>query len=357
MSGQPAPAAPAMESALRTIARGESLTRGHAAEVMELVMSGQVTGAQFGALTMGLHLKGETVDEIAGLASVMRAMAVPVRVSGPAVDTCGTGGDGADTFNVSTVAAFVVTAAGATVAKHGNRAMSSACGSADVLEALGAQVALDAPAVERVIEQVGIGFMFAPLFHPAMRHAVGPRREMRVRTVFNILGPITNPAGARHQVVGVADGAVAGKIAAVLAELGAERALVVHGTDGLDELSIAAPSVVHELRDGTVRSYEVAPEDVGLARAPISALRGGGPQENARIARSVLEGEEGARRDVVVLNAAAALVAAGIADDLVDGVARAGDALASGAALERLERFVAATNEVAAESAAPGEQP
>ena len=349
----PQPPHPTIEAALRSIARGESLSRQAATELMELLMTGQATGSQFGALLMGLVLKGETVDELVGMVTVMRDKAVPVSVDGASVDTCGTGGDGSDSFNVSTTAAFVVAGAGATVAKHGNRAMSSQCGSADVLEALGAQIELGAREVEQVIAQAGIGFMFAPLFHPAMQHAIGPRRELRIRTVFNILGPLTNPAGAQHQVVGVADAAAAEKMAHVLRELGSTHALVVRGTDGLDELSIAAPSIVHELRDGELHSYEVTPEQVGLERASLDTLRGGDLHTNAAITRSVLEGEAGPRRDIVVLNAAAALLAADQVQDLREGVELAAATITSGSAVACLDSFIAAT--VAAGVALPAD--
>lgn len=332
-----------IEEALVLVAVGKSLTRQQAVDVMELIMTGEVTGAQFGALMMGLHLKGETVDEIAGFASVMRDKAIPVHAGDLVLDTCGTGGDRADTFNISTTAAFVVAAAGATVAKHGNRAMSSRCGSADVLEALGAVVALEAPAVEQVIGCCGLGFMFAPLFHPAMKYAAGPRREMRVRTVFNVLGPLTNPARARHQVLGVADGALAAKMIEVLREMGSTRALVVHGEDGLDEITLTGPSQVHELKNGEITHYEIRPEDFGLRQAALDELKGGDRETNAAITRGVLQGDGGARRDVVLLNAAGGLMAAGLADGFPAGIDLARRALDGGVALDKLEAFVEST--------------
>ena len=312
---------------------------------MELIMTGEVTGAQFGALMMGLHLKGETVDEIAGFASVMREKAIRVRAGDEVLDTCGTGGDRSESFNISTTAAFVVAAAGARVAKHGNRAMSSLCGSADVLEALGARVGLGAEGVERTIERSGMGFMFAPAFHPAMKHAAGPRREMRVRTVFNVLGPLTNPAHARRQLLGVADGRVAAKMVEVLRELGSIHALVVHGEDGLDEITLTGPSRVYELKDGRIESYEITPEQFGLPRAPLAELKGGDKETNGAITRGGREGARGPKRDVVLLNAAAALVAADLAGDIAEGLELARAALDERAGAAKLEEFVASSRE------------
>lgn len=334
-----------IEEAIAKVAAGESLTREQAAAAMNLIMTGEVTGAQFGALLMGLHLKGETVEEIAGFASVMRDKALRVHAGDSVLDTCGTGGDRSETFNISTTAAFVVAAAGATVAKHGNRAMSSRCGSADVLEELGVVVGLGPQGVERTLEQVGIGFMFAPTFHPAMKYAAGPRREMRVRTVFNILGPLTNPALARRQVLGVADGRMAEKMAQVLRELGSIHALVVHGADGLDEITLTGPSQIYELQNGEIRCYEITPEHFGFSCSAVSELRGGDRAANASITRSVLHGETGPRRDVVLLNAAAALVAADLVEDLAEGVEVARKALDTGAGAEKLEQWVRSSQE------------
>lgn len=332
-----------IEEVLAAVAARRDLTREQAAGAMELIMTGEVTGAQLGALLMGLHMKGETVDEIAGFAAVMREKAVRVHAGDGLLDTCGTGGDRAATFNVSTTAAFVAAAAGARVAKHGNRAMSSRCGSADVLEELGARVALPPEGVVATLERAGLGFMFAPTFHPAMKYAAGPRREMRVRTVFNVLGPLTNPAHARHQVLGVADGALAPRMAAVLRELGSAHALVVHGADGLDELSISGPSRVWELRDGQIAEYELDPALLGLPRAALADLAGGDRAANAAITRAVLAGEPGPRRDVVLLNAAAALVAADFAGELREGLELARRAVDEGWAATKLEEFVRAT--------------
>jgi len=337
-----------MEEAIACVAAGKSLTREQAADVMEIIMTGEATGAQFGALTMGLHLKGETVEEIAGFASVMREKAIRVSAGDNLLDTCGTGGGPADTFNISTTAAFVVAGAGARVAKHGNRAITSRCGSADVLEALGATVMLDAAQVERVIERTGLGFMFAPMFHPAMKYAAGPRREMRVRTVFNILGPLTNPARATHQVLGVSAGSIAGRMVEVLRELGSTHALVVHGEDGLDEITLTGASTVYELKNGRIERYEIEPEQFGMTRATLDDLRGGDREANARTARRVLSGEPGPQADVVVLNAAAGLVAANLAESLSEGIELARRAIKSGAALRKLEAFVETTNAVAA---------
>ncbi len=332
-------------AALAKLSSGRALTRDEAAGVMELIMTGEVTGAQFGALMMGLHLRGETVDELAGFAAVMRDHAIRVSAGDSVLDVVGTGGDRAGTFNISTTAAFVVAAAGAKVAKHGNRAASSRCGSADVLEALGADIQLDAAGVERTIERSGFGFMFAPLFHPAMKYAAGPRREMRVRTVFNILGPLTNPARATRQVVGAPSPELAEKMIHVLRELGSVHALVVHGSDGLDELTLSGASRVFELRDGRIRKYEVEPEEYGLCGAPASALRGGDARSNAEITLGVLEGKPGPARDVTLLNAAAGLVAADLAEDFAQGVGLARDVLDEGSARRTLEEYVRASNE------------
>ena len=332
-----------IREAIAALVDGRSLMEAEAAAVMEEIMSGEATPAQFGAFVTALRLKGETVDEIAGMARVMREKARRVHVEGVLLDTCGTGGDARGTFNVSTAAAFVAAGAGARVAKHGNRAMTSRCGSADVLEALGARIDLSPEQVKACLEETGVGFMFAPGFHPAMKFAAGPRREIGVRTVFNILGPLTNPAGAACQVLGVADPSLAETMALVLARLGSRRALVVHG-DGLDEMSISGPTLVCELVEGCVRRYVVTPQEVGLALSDATSVAGGTPEENAAALREVLAGRPGPRRDIVLLNAAAGLVALERAAALAEGVAQAGRAIDSGAARERLERFVAVTN-------------
>lgn len=327
--------------AIDKLVRGESLTDDEAAGSMEEIMEGTATPAQIGALLIALRMKGETAEEIAGLARVMRSRATPVYLGDiNAVDTCGTGGDRSGSFNISTVAAIVAAAAGVHVAKHGNRAMSSRCGSADVLEALGVQINLDAEEVARCVRHVGIGFMFAPLFHPAMKHAAPVRRELGTRTVFNILGPLTNPAGARHQVLGVADPALAPKLAAVLERLGAHHALVVHGHGGLDELSITGPSMMYIVRAGhATQCIILNPEDLGLTLASVGAIDGGSAEENATIIRDVLSGEIGPRRDVVLLNAAAALFAAEVVSSLQAGIDVAAQAIDSGAALDTLRRL------------------
>jgi anthranilate phosphoribosyltransferase len=323
---------------------GRSLSEEEAAAVMEEIMSGQATPAQLGAFLVALRLKGETVEEIAGMARVMRAKALRVPFEGPSLlDTCGTGGDRMGTFNVSTAAAFVAAGAGAIVAKHGNRAMTSHCGSADVLEALGAKIDLAPEGVAHCLREVGVGFMFAPAFHPAMRFAAGPRREIGVRSVFNILGPLTNPAGASSQVLGVADAAIGEKMIEVLGRLGCRHALVVHGEDGLDEMTLGGPTLVYELKGGDIRSYRVTPEEVGVRRASGQAVKGGSPEQNAATMRAVFGGETGPLRDIVLLNSAAALVAADKAATLAEGVPLAARAIDSGAAGEKLGRFIEVT--------------
>ncbi len=332
-----------IKEAIQALIEGRSLKMEEAAQVMEEIMSGGVTPAQFGAFVTALRLKGETVEEIAGLAKVMRAKAVPVVVSGPVVDTCGTGGDGTATFNISTAAAFVVAGAGLKVAKHGNRAMSSRCGSADVLEALGVKIELTAEQVQRCLEEVGIGFMFAPAFHPAMKYAAAPRREIGIRTVFNILGPLTNPAGARAQVLGVADGSLVEKLALVLQNLGCEHALVVHGEDGLDEITLTGKTRVCELKGGHIKNYTIRPEQFGLARVGLESLKGGTAEENATHLRNILAGAEGPRRDVVLMNSAAALVAGDRVKSLKEGMKQAQETIDSGRALARLEQLIELT--------------
>ncbi|MCH7999734.1 MAG: anthranilate phosphoribosyltransferase [Chloroflexi bacterium] len=331
------------------VSHGRSLSEAEAADVMRDIMSGEATPAQIGAFLVALRAKGETVDEITGMARVMRehALSVPTAGLSGLVDTCGTGGDASGTFNVSTAAAFVVAGAGGRVAKHGNRAMTSACGSADVLEALGAKIDLNPEQVAQCIRDVGFGFMFAQTFHPAMKHVAGPRREIGIRTVFNILGPLTNPAGAAHQLLGVARPELAPLLAEALGRLGVRHALVVHGHGGLDELSLSGPSTVHELRDGALREYNVSPKEVGLSQAPNDSVRGGSPKENAATLRAVLDGDTGPLRDITLLNAAAALVAADLAPDLKEGVRLATRAVDSGAARDKLAAFVKLTGSFA----------
>ncbi|MSQ47431.1 MAG: anthranilate phosphoribosyltransferase [Deltaproteobacteria bacterium] len=313
--------------------------------VMMEIMDGQATPAQIGALLTALHIKGETVAEITGAARVMRELAIRVHPDEAVLDTCGTGGDGRLTFNISTAAAFVAAAAGLCVAKHGNRAMSGAVGGADVLETLGAKVELSPAQVERCLREVKFGFLFAPAFHRAMRYAVGPRREIGIRTIFNLLGPLTNPAGARHQLMGVFDKQWAVPVAEALGKLGSSHALVVHGEDGLDEISLTAPTFVAEWHAGTVRTMTIAPQDFGLSRCTLAELQVKSAQESAAIIRAVFADTPGPRRDIVILNAGAALYAGDAVPSLVVGVERARAVIASGAAMRTLERFIALTHE------------
>ena len=326
-----------IREAIEKLIRGADLSQEEAAQVMEEIMTGEATPAQFGAFVIGLRLKGETVDEMTGLAAVMRDKSLKVDFSGPSVDTCGTGGDNLGTFNISTVAAFVVAGAGITVAKHGNRAMTSKSGSADVLEKQGVKIDLGPEGVKRCMEEVGIGFMFAPRFHPAMKFAVQPRREIGVRTVFNILGPLTNPAGAEAQVLGVPTDSVGEKMVQVLQRLGSERAIVVHAEDGLDEISLNSNTSIWDLKDRSIKHYTIGPDDLGLAPASLQSLAGGSVEENADTMTEVLNGASGPRRDVVVANAAGGIVAGGKAADLREGVQVAQESINSGRALEKLE--------------------
>ena len=327
-----------IREATTKVIEGGSLTRDEAAAAMTEIMEAACTPAQFGAFVTALRAKGETADEIAGCLAVMRDRAVPVAVSQPVADTCGTGGDGVGTFNISTATALVLATAGQPVAKHGNRAMSSACGSADVLEALGVQIELGPEAVAQCIEEVGMGFMFAQSYHPAMKFAAPLRREIGIRTIFNILGPLTNPARASYRLFGVADPGIAEDIAHALGALGVRRALVVHGeADGVDEISISGPTLVTEWDGNDVSSYRLEPDDFGLAKSPVSEISGGSVEENAQYVRDVLGGKAGPRRDVVVMNAAAGLVVSGRADDWNDGAQQAAAAIESGQAAAKLE--------------------
>ena len=329
-----------IKEAIQNLIAGNSLTMEQAEQVMEEIMRGEATPAQFGAFVTALRLKGETVDEIIGLAKTMRARAIPVITDEPVVDTCGTGGDGAGTFNISTAAAFVAAGAGLKVAKHGNRAISSQCGSADILEALGVKIDLNAQQVKRCLVEVGIGFMFAPVFHPAMKYAAAPRREIGIRTVFNILGPLTNPAGARAQVIGVADGTLLKKMALALKGLGCHHALIVYGEDGLDEITITGKTRVCELKDGGIKSYSISPEDFGLSRAGLNDLRGGTVNENAALLRNIMAGAPGPQRDVVLMNAAAVLLAGDRVVNLKQGLDLAKEVMDSGRALTKLEKLI-----------------
>ena len=338
-----------IQEAIRKAVEGVHLTEDEAAAAMEAIMEGEATPAQIAAFITALRIKGETVDEIAGCARVMREKAAKITPRRtPLVDTCGTGGDGANTFNISTAAAFVAAAAGVPVAKHGNRSVSSRCGSADVLEALGVRIDLTPDAVRECIDQVGIGFLFAPLFHSSMRHAVGPRKEIGIRSVFNVLGPLTNPASAQVQVVGVYDAALTEPLARVLGRLSVREAYVVHGQPRLDEISISGETQVSHLKDGEVHTFRIRPEDAGLKTWPAETIAGGDAQHNAAIIRSVLKGKEGPQRDVVLLNAAAALLVAGLAKDLMDGVARAAESIDRGRAYEKLEALIEFTRSRAA---------
>ncbi len=338
--------------AIRSVVEGKSLDREAAFQVMDVIMSGRATDAQIAAFLTALRMKGETVEELIGFARVMREKVVPVRtrarvqtsLSGTdremLVDTCGTGGDATGTFNVSTATAFVVAGAGIPVAKHGNRSVSSLCGSADVVEALGVPLDLPPERVGRCVDEVGIGFCYAPLLHKAMKFVMLARREIRIRTVFNILGPLTNPARASAQVIGVYDGRLTEAMANVLKELGSLRAFIVHGEDGLDEISNTGESRISELRDSQVRTYTVHPRDFGMPCANIADLRGGSAADNADIIRRLLAGERGPKRDIVVLNAAAAIAAGGKAASIAEGVKLAEEAIDSGAARDKLERLV-----------------
>jgi anthranilate phosphoribosyltransferase len=339
------------KAAIRAVADGRELTVDEASAAMDAIMTGGMTGAQIAALVTALRMRGETVAEITGFAAAMRRHALRVEVDhgdGPLVDTCGTGGDAKGTFNISTTASFAIAAAGVRVAKHGNRAVTSKCGSADLLEGLGVRVELTPVQVAACIDRVGIGFMYAPAFHPAMRFVGPTRREIGIRTVFNVLGPLTNPAGARHQLIGVGHPDIARKLAEVLGRLGSARAVLVHAEEGLDELGIAGPSAVTEwdADRGGIRTYRVSPEEFGLERGEEADLLGGDVAANVAITRSVLGGEPGPRRAVTLLNAGAGIYAAGAAPDFAAGIARAAAAIDGGAALARLDALVALTHEL-----------
>jgi anthranilate phosphoribosyltransferase len=338
-----------MPAAIRAVTERRNLSGDDMRAVMRLIMTGQATPAQIGGFLIGLRMKGETVEEIAAAAGVMRELATHVDVSGPhLVDTCGTGGDGASTFNISTASAFVVAAAGGKVAKHGNRSVSSKSGSADVLEAAGVSLELTPPQVARCVNEVGVGFMFAPKHHGAMKHAIGPRREMGVRTIFNLLGPLTNPANAPNQVLGVFSKEWVEPLAEVLQRLGSEHVLVVHAEDGMDEISIGAATHVAELKDGRVKVYTIEPEQFKMKRGEVSKLAVTSPAESLAMVESVLNNENGAARDIVALNAGAAIYAAGLQPDLDAGIRAAQDVIASGAARKKLHDLVALSKKLAA---------
>lgn len=332
--------------AIARVTAGGELSLEEARRVMESIMAGEATDAQIASLLTAIKMRGETAEEIAGFAQAMREAASSIRPSvSPLVDTCGTGGDGQGTFNISTAAAFIAAGAGVYVAKHGNRCVSSSCGSADVLEALGVRIDLEPERVKACIEEVGMGFLFAPRFHPAMRHVMRARREMGIPTTFNILGPLTNPAGAEAQLLGVGNREKAPLVARAMADIGVRKAMVVHGEDGMDEITLTSPTLVWEVEEGEVRESRIDPGELGLGKAAREDLRGGDAAENARIIREeVLAGREGPRREVALLNAAAAILVAGKAGDLEEGLELAAAAVDSGAALGKLEKLVEFTN-------------
>ncbi len=339
-----------IKEAIARVVEGESLNENEMVDVMDQIMGGEATGAQIGAFMAALRMKGETVDEITGAARVMRAHATPIRVGSTIdidrddinidyetiIDTCGTGGSGTRSFNISTTVAFVVAACGIKVAKHGNRSISSACGSADVLEALGVNLDVTPTQVAECIEKIGVGFLFAPALHGAMKYAIGPRKEIGIRTIFNILGPLTNPAGADRQVLGVYRQELVDLLAGVLLKLGCRHGFVVHGSDGMDEITLTGPPRVAEIAEGKVTSYTITPEQFGFTCCPLADLQGGDAAANAKIVRAVLSGAAGPKRDIVLLNSAFALTAAGICPDPQSGIKRAAEAIDSGEALTRL---------------------
>ncbi len=336
-----------LPSAIRAVMAHRDLSHAEMTKIMETIMGGHATPAQIGGFLVGLAMKGETIQEITAAAQVMRCLATPVVVQGgPILDTCGTGGDGSHLFNVSTVCALVAAAAGAKVAKHGNRAASSKSGSADVLEAAGVKLNLTPDQLSQCIQQVGVAFLFAPAHHSAMKHAIGPRREMGIRTLFNLLGPLTNPAGALHQVLGVFDRKWLIPMAEVLRELGSHHVLVVHSQDGLDEISLNAPTHIAELKNGEIESYDIAPEQFGLARQPLTTLQVTSPQESLTLIRRILAAEPSSATDMVVLNAGAAIYAADLASDLQEGIFQAKQLLESQKVAETFESLIAFTQAV-----------
>jgi anthranilate phosphoribosyltransferase len=329
-----------IREAITMLVSGGSLSKQQASQVMVEIMEGNTTPSQIAAFATALRLKGETVDEMTGMALVMREKSQHVSIDGNVVDTCGTGGDGSGTFNISTVAAFVVAGAGTKVAKHGNRAMSGVCGSADVLEEAGVKIDLGPVGVKECLDRIGIGFMFAPIFHPAMRHAAEPRRDIGIRTIFNFLGPLTNPAGAQAQVIGVSDQNFGDRMAQVLRQLGTQRALVVQGARSVDELTLEGENHIWELNQDNISAYTINAEDTGLPKSQLEELVGGDQVQNTAILRNVLEGSSGPHRDVVMLNASAALLAAGIVPNLQSGIERAAQSIDSKSALKKLEDLI-----------------
>jgi anthranilate phosphoribosyltransferase len=347
-----------IKDAIRTVVEGNELTDAEATAAMSAIMQGQATDAQIAALVTGLRLKGETVSEIAGFARAMRQHAVRVNIETggkPLLDTCGTGGDYANTFNISTTATFAIAASGVRIAKHGNRAASSLCGSADLLEGLGVAVELTADQVVDAVEQVGVGFMFAPAFHPAMRFVGPTRREIGIRTIFNVLGPLTNPAGASHQLIGVGHPGIARKLAEVLRTLGSRHAVLVHAEEGLDEVGIEGPTLITEWdeRAGEIREYSVSPEDFGFARASRQDITGGSVAENVEITRSILSGESGPRRTITLLNAGAGIYAADAAGSIAEGIDIAARAIDSGAAVAKMNELASVTQKMTTTSGVP----
>ncbi len=338
-----------IQTAIQNLLDHKDLQPSEMRKIMREIMSGGTTPAQIGGFLIALRAKGETVDEISAAAQVMRELATKISLREQhLIDTCGTGGDGCNTFNISTTVAFVVAAAGGKVAKHGNRSVSSRSGSADVLEAAGVNLDLTPDQVRKCVQEIGLGFLFAPKHHSAMKHAIGPRKELGVRTLFNLLGPLTNPAGATHQLMGVFDKKWQEPLAHVLKKLGSEHVLVVHADDGLDEISINAPTLIAELKEGEVNCYEITPEQFGFSRSPLSTLAVAGIEESLSVLKNVLEKQTGPARDIVVLNAGAAIYAADLADSLEAGIKKATDAIDSGAALEKLEQLIKATNQFSA---------
>jgi anthranilate phosphoribosyltransferase len=333
-----------IKDTLKKLIAGQDLTSDEMRSSMQEIMDGEATPSQIGAFLALLRVKNETIDEITQAAKVMREKAASINVSGPVIDTCSTGGTGLNHFNISTTSAFVLAGSGVKVAKHGNRAASGKCGSADVLEKLGVNLTITPECVQDSLEKIGIGFMFAPVFHKAMKHAIGPRREMGVRTVFNVLGPLTNPASATHQVLGVFKAEYTDILANVLLNLGVQGAMVVHGAGGMDEISLAGPTRISEVKDGEVNTYEVTPVDFGLCSNTIDDIKGGEVDENAQITRSVLSGDKGKHRDIVLANASAAFVVMGMVSDFREGAVMAVESIDSGRALNKLNELVEFTN-------------
>jgi len=333
-----------MQAAIRAVTENRDLSMDEMGDVMRTIMTGDATQAQIGGFLIGLRMKGETVDEISAAAKIMRELATPVTLGGEhLVDTCGTGGDGASTFNISTASAFVVAAAGGQVAKHGNRSISSKSGSADVLEAAGVRLDLNSEQVAQCVNQVGVGFMFAPQHHGAMKHAIGPRKEMGVRTLFNLLGPLTNPAGAPHQVIGVFSEQWVKPLAEVLGKLGSKHVMIVHADDGMDEISIGSATQVAELKDGKVTTYKVSPEDFGMTIGDCAELAVADANESLKVIRAVLDGQKSSAHDIVALNAGAAIYVAGIADSLETGIKKAQAVMNDGSANSKLDQLISFT--------------